>query len=361
MTYLPGVDLGNLNNAWQPVSSQINGFISLINSVKKLKESTTVADRIADFQTKIVSGFNGLNTAGASVNDIQEKADDLTRVYQEFLGDFLITEYYAQYRLSDTDSMLLALNENNFITPIDNMPYIISLGDSMNIRVEDPTLLESLKEKTMVQVETANQLPFMSAFENYEKTIDSLQTFYLEVKRTYRRNLDITIKTKELDDLLPRIKDVGAFSAYSSFKSFVDIVPQSNSFSEIRDVSAEALIAAGSFVQIYNDNFFGKLDTLHNELIGHLNEFESLVSAMRRNKFSFNWAIDNFNTNLNAIKSPSGSDMVPKLQQIKTGLEEVFIFAGEGDDRTVNGVFSTQIVNHGKVYGRTAQKSWEDE
>jgi hypothetical protein len=231
----------------------------------------------------------------------------------------------------------------------------------MDIRVEDPTLLESVKAKTMVQVETANQLPYMAAFAEYEKTIDSLQIFYMEVKRTYRRNLDITIKTKELDDLLPRIKEVGAFSAYSSYKSFIDLVPQSDSFSEIRDVSAEALIATGSFIQIYNDNFFGKLDTLHKELIGHLNEFESLVSEMRRNQFSFTWAMDNFNTSLNAIKSPTGSEVVPKLQQIKTGLEEVYIFAGEGDDRTVNGVFSTQIVNHGKVFGRTAQKSWEEE
>jgi hypothetical protein len=181
------------------------------------------------------------------------------------------------------------------------------------------------------------------------------------VKRTYRRNLDITIKTKELDDLLSRIKEVGAFSAYSSYKSFIDLVPQSDSFSEIRDVSAEALIATGSFIQIYNDNFFGKLDTLHKELIGHLNEFESLVSEMRRNQFSFTWAMDNFNTSLNAIKSPTGSEVVPKLQQIKTGLEEVYIFAGEGDDRTVNGVFSTQIVNHGKVFGRTTQMSWEEE
>jgi competence protein ComGC len=361
MLYLPNVSVDNLNRAWQPISTQISNFINLVNSIKRLKESTTVADRIADFQSKASAGVSDLNTTGASASDAQEKSDDLKQVYREFLGDFLITEYYAQYRLSDTDSMLLALNENNFLTPIDNLPYVVDLDDSINIRVEDPTLLETIKAKTMVHVEIANQLPFMPAFAEYGKTIDSLKTYYMDVKRAYRRNLDITIKTKELDDLLPRIKEVAAFSAYTSYKALVDRVPQSDSFSEIKDLSAEALIASGSFIQIYNDNFFGKLDTLHKELIGHLNEFESLVSETRRNPFSFQWAMDSFNTSLNAIKSPTGSEVGPKLQQIKTGLEEVYIFANEGESRTVKGVFSTQVVNHGKVFGRTAQKSWEEE
>jgi hypothetical protein len=100
---------------------------------------------------------------------------------------------------------------------------------------------------------------------------------------------------------------------------------------------------------------------LHNELIGHLNEFESIVSDVRRNTYSFIWAMDKFNNNLNSIKSVSGGEVVPDLQLIKTGLEDLFIYASEGYSRTVYGVFSTQIINHGKVFGRSAQKSWKDQ
>jgi hypothetical protein len=133
MMNLPNVSVDNLNRAWQPISTQISNFISLVNSIKRLKESTTVADRIADFQGKAASGFSDLNTSASSISDAQQKSDDMKQVYQEFLGDFLITEYYAQYRLSDTDSMLLSLNENNFLTPIDNLPYVINFGDSLII------------------------------------------------------------------------------------------------------------------------------------------------------------------------------------------------------------------------------------
>ena len=363
MSNLSQISLENIERAWQPLSTQLSDFINLINSIDRLKQNTTVADRIADFMGKVSSGFSGLNSTkhSSAISDAQIKADDLGLVYQEFLGDFLVTQYYAQYKLTDTDSMLLALNEDNFTTPIDNLPYIIELGDSMDIRVEDPILLESLKNMAMAQVERGKQLPFMSAFAEYEMTLDSLQIYYMEVKRYYRRNLDVTIKTKELDDLLSRLKNVGAFSAFGSFKAFVDQVPQSDSYSGIKELSSEALIATGSFVQIYGDNFFGKLDTLHNELIGHLNEFESIVSDIRRNTYSFTWAIDKFNNNLNSIKSVTGSEVVQNLQLIKEGLEDLYIYASEGDYRTVYGIFSTQIVNHGKVFSRLAQKSWEEE
>ncbi len=361
--YLPQIDMQNLENTWNPLLTQLNDFISLVNSVEKLKTATTVADRIADFSDKVASAFSDLKSKGVSsaIDDAKLKAEDLKQVYDEFLRDFLITSYFAQYKLSDTDSMLLALNDNNFRTPIDNLEYVVELGDSMYIRVEDPILLESVKARAMTVVELGNQLPFMAGFAEYEATLDSLHTFYMEVKAKYRRNLDVTIKTKELDNLLPRIKEVGAFEAYASLKALVDRVPVSNSFSEIKELSADALISTGSFEQIYGDNFFGKLDTLHTELLGHLAEFESIVSETRRNTFSFNWAVDKFNTSLNSIKSPSGSEVVPKLQQMKSSLEDLFIYASEGDFRTVYGIFSTQVLNHGKVFGKSAQKSWEEQ
>jgi len=355
---LPNIDYASLKQTWEPLSDDITDFLNTVNSIGKLKSATTVADRVADFQGKIETGFSNATSSG--VSDAQVKSQDLVAVYQEFLNDFIITQFYAQYRLSDTDSFLLALNEDNFVTPDDRIPYIVSLGDSLDIRVEDPTLLEELKNRSTPLSEIAGQLPFMTGFKEYSRTLDSLQTFYLEVKRTYRRNLDVTIKTKELDDLIPRIKDVGAFTAYNSLSAFAEIVPESDSYSEIQELIGEGLISSGSFIQIYKDNFFGRLDTLHLELLGHLNEFESIVSEVRRNRFSFTWAVDQSNLNLNLIKSPTSAEVTPDLTKIKSGLEKLFIYASEGDKRTVYGIFNTQIVNHGKVFGKSAHKSWED-
>ena len=360
---LPIIDYTNLLQTWQPLSAEITDFLNMVNSIEKLKSATTVADRVADFQGKINTAFAEINTArsGNGMSDAEAKANELASIYQEFLGDFIITQFYAQYKLSDTDSLLLALNEDNFITPVDKLPYVVSFGDSMDLRVEDPSLLQQVKEHTAAQVDLAAQLAFLDHFAEYDKTLDSLQTFYMEVKANYRRNLDVTIKTKELDELIPRLRDVGAFAAYNSLKQFADVVPASDSYSEIKDLIADGIISSGSFIQIYQDNFFGNLDTLHQELLMHLDDFENIVSGIRRNTFSFVWAKDKLNSEISQIKNIPASEVVAPLEQIKAGLEEAFIYASEGDERTVYGIFTTQIENHGKVYGRSATKSWEAE
>jgi len=194
-----------------------------------------------------------------------------------------------------------------------------------------------------------------------EKYLSSVKTTFTHLMKFFGEDcLLVTIKTKELDELIPRIYDVAAFSAYTALNKYVSRVPVSDSYSEINDLIGETLLASGSFIQIYEDNFFGKLDTLHLELIGHLNEFESIVSDIRRNTYSFTWAVDRFNENLNEIKSATSPTVVSDLKLIKSEMEELYIYASEGDTRTVFGIFQTEIMNHGKVYGRTAQKSWED-
>jgi hypothetical protein len=361
-TNLPNIDFTNLEQTWQPLSKEITDFLNTVNSIEKLKSATTVADRVADFQGKINSAFSEINNARSSsgMSDAQEKSADLAAIYQEFLSDFYITQFYAQYRLTDTDSLLLALNDDNFTTPIDRLSYVVSFGDSMDLRVEDPSLLKQIKEYTAPQIELAGQLAFLNHFYEYDKSLDSLQKFYLEVKKNYRRNLDVTIKTKELDEVIPRLRDVNAFSAYKSLKAFRDVVPVSDSYSEIQELISESLIASGIFAQIYQDNFFGKLDTLHQELLFHIDDFERIISEIRGNTYSFNWANEKFNNELRQIESASAGEVVPALEQIKSGLEEAFIYASEGEERTSYGIFSTHIVNHGKVYGRSSVKSWEE-
>jgi hypothetical protein len=52
---------------------------------------------------------------------------------------------------------------------------------------------------------------------------------------------------------------------------------------------------------------------------------------------------------------------VQSLAAIEQDLQELFFFATEGKEESVYGVFNTKIVNHGKMYGRTGEKSWEEE
>ncbi len=362
-SYLPDIDFQAIQATWKPLSAELTRFLNTVNSVQKLKSATTIADRVADFQGEIDGALSTIiaQNPDAEIRDVQEKMADIQSTYQEFLNDFLVTNNFAQFALSETDSLLINLDENDFYTPYDRSSYIISLGDSMDIRVEDPTLLDKLKSKTMVDVEKVRDLPFMQPMAAYAQTLDSIQAYYMMVKKNYRRNIEVTIKTKELDDVIPRITEVAVFEAYKNYQSFVDRVPVTDSYSEIQDDIASSLIATGSFIQVYEGQFFGKLDTLHLEMIAQLEDFNNILSSIRRNTFDFNWAIDQLNQSISQIKSVQGSAVLPTLKAVETDLKDLFIFASEGDEETVYGIFNMNVVNHGKVYGRTAIKSWEEE
>jgi len=211
------------------------------------------------------------------------------------------------------------------------------------------------------ETDLIKQVPILQAFSGYENELDSLQRFYMMVKKANRRNLDITIKTKELDDAINKMKEVLAFDSYTKLNSFVEEIPPTDSYSLIKDKTEDALVSVGSFLQIYENNIFGNLDTIHVQIIDHLNEFNEILSKIRRNQFSFDWAIDNLNASLNKIKTISKETVVPALRQSEENLKNIFLFASEGKEVPIYGVFKMKIVNNGKVYGTTGRKSWEEE
>jgi hypothetical protein len=360
---IQNIDFKSMETVWSPLSNRLTSFLNTVNSVEKLKTLTTIADRVADFQDEISSGFKAVNSLqpSRSYQAAQDATAQIEQVYQTFLADFLVTESFAQYSLSETDSLLINLSEDNFFSPRDRQPYIVTFEDTAGLTVEDPTLLAELKDMATKEAESAKQLPIIQSFSEYEEGLDSLQQFYMMVKKQYRRNLDITIKTKELDDVIDKTKEVLAYESYSKLKAFAEEVPSSNSYSQIKAKSEDALVSVGSFIQIYENNIFGNLDTVHIKIVDHLNEFNQILSKIRRNRYSFDWAIDNLSSSLTKIKSIPTETVIPSLKKIEENLKVVFLFASEGKEIPVYGVFKTKIVNNGKVYGTTGRKSWEEE
>jgi competence protein ComGC len=355
---LPSIDFSTMNQIWQPLSSRISDLMSSVEG-SRLKQLTSVADRVADFQSDASSGFSYFlnNSVGNSYSDA---AGDLATVYNEFLSDFLITEEYSQYTLNETDSLLINISERSFYTPRDNLKYIFSVDDSSRMRIEDPTLLEELKAMSDPTADEIRQLEFLAAFENYQDQIDSLRGFYPQIKTKYRRNIEVTIKTKEIEAVLDQLPPTAVFDAYLKTKSYADIVPQSVSYSEIKNETESALISISAFKQIYNDSFFGNLDTVHIELIDQLNQFNELLSQIRRNTFTLDYHIESLNSALSRIKSVQKESVLPKLQKIEENLKTAYIFASEGKEKSIYGLFATRIVNYGKIDGPTGRKSWEE-
>jgi hypothetical protein len=226
--------------------------------------------------------------------------------------------------------------------------------------VEDPTLLAELKVMSENSVNSLKQLPFMAAFENYQNEIDSLRGFYPEIKTKYRRNIEVTIKTKEIEAVLDEVPTGTAFSAYLKTKSYVDDIPQSDSYSEIKDKTESTLISTGAFIQIYGDSFFGNLDSVHIDLIRELNQFNEILSNIPKNKLSLDYHIEQLNAALSQIKSVQKESVLPILQQVQQDLTATYFFASEGKEKSVYGLFATKVINYGKISGTSGQKSWEE-
>ena len=361
---LPEINFAALFEYWGPLNTELTELMYAVNSKDSLKQRTAVADRVADFQQAIESGFRNLNQSNMSteISNSQNASVKVDSVYKYFLSDYLTTEKYVQYYLTNVDSMLLNLNEQNFYTPIGNIPYSYQFMDTLGLVVEDPMLLEDVREKALVSVEEIKDLPFFETYKNYSNVLDSLYAFAFEVKTKYRRNAEVHFKTKDVESVINELKSTSTMSSHESLYKFAAEVPSSNSFSGIKDMAENTLSGVSLFKQIVETQIYGKLDTVHLELLTELDNFNELLSGIRRNEFSF----DDYKTQLDEalaqVKSnTSGSNLVEKLAKTEQDLQELFLFASDGKNERVYGVFSTNIVNQGKMFGRTSEKSWEAE
>jgi len=360
---LPQINFASIFEYWSSLNTELTELMLEVNSTE-LKQRTAVADRVADFQQAISSGFRNLNqnNLSAEISASQNASVQVDSVYKYFLKDYLTTEKYIQYNLTDVDSMLLNLNEQNFYTPLENKPYSYQFMDTLGLIVEDPTLLEDVRERALVSVEEIKALPFFETYKNYSNLLDSLNAFAFEVKTKYRRNAEIHFKTKDVEALITELKSTSTMSSHESLYKFASEVPSSNSFSEIRDMAESALLGVGLFKQVVETSLYGKQDTVHLELLSELDNYNELLSEIRRNEYSFNENKTQLEDALLQIKSKiSGSGLVEKLAKTEQDLQEIFLFASDGKDERVYGVFTTSIVNQGRMYGRTGEKSWEAE
>jgi hypothetical protein len=361
---LPEINFAAISEYWNPLDAELTKLMNKVNGKDELKQRTAVADRVADYQQAITTGFKNLNQNNISteITNSQAASEQVNNVYEGFLSDYLTTEKYVQYSLTDVDSMLLNINEENFYTPREKKLYSFQFMDTLGFVVEDPTLLDELKDRAMTSVEEIKKLSFIETYKMYLNNLDSLHAFALEVKAKYRRNAEVHFKTKDIETLITELKSTSTLSSHENLYKFAFEVPTSNSYSEVKAMVENALLGVGVFEQIAESQIYGKLDTIHLELISEIDSFNELISGIRRNTLSFDNQKIQINESLAQIKSStSGSNLVEALAKIKQDLQGLFILASDGKDESVYGVFSTSIVNQGKMYGRTGEKSWEDE
>ncbi len=358
------IKLSNLENQWQPISKRLDEFVrSIIYS--ELVKQTSVGDRIKDFKTKVDNAFREIKKLDIN-NNLQEAqfiSQETSTLYDTFLKDFIITGKNALYRLSLEDSLILHLTEDNFYSPVTNEMYkIIITDDSSAVKVESPVLLDEVKETAVPLANRIAQLPFLPKFKAYFDTLEVLKVKAYETRRAIRKNTDIFIKYKEVEELINQFPTISVSLAYEQLNTFKNNAEPTESYSDLSLYIKDALNGTRIFRQVYSRNFFGNLDSLNNDLISLLEAYNELLSKVRRlprGVENFEADIEMLNSLLNQIKEVRSDALITDLNQIETELGDLLLFTEEGKKKRVFGVFNKKIQNFGYIFKDV--KSWEED
>ncbi len=357
---LAKVNIADLAAFWAPVSERLAVFTKEVNN-SEVVNLTSVGDRVKDFRQNVDNAFDALSNVNLS-QDIQHALQVNQSIgdrYQAYLSDFLITSKRALYKLSDADSMVLHLTENNFYCPVSGDPVKIIIDpDSSSVKIESPVLLAELKSKMSSIAQEVRALSSMAALQAYADTLNSIKDKAYSIRKKLRKNTDIFIKYKEVEELVNKFRDISIYGAHNSLKELAQNTDTTESYSTLQGYTESGLEGIRIFKQAYESQVFGNLDSLHKNIKTTLAEFDTMLTTVRRlpkDIVNFEQDIINLDQVLSTVKSANDQN----FSEIEKKLGETYLFASEGSKIRQYGVFSKKIVNFGYIYRGT--KSWEDE
>lgn len=358
------INLQELASRWAPLSQRIGAFIKSVKR-SEIVYVSSVADRVEDFKKGVDNAFERAGTLDINqqVGEAVKISDKLAALYQKFLGDFIVTSKVALLRLSEEDSLVLHLTEDNFFSPVSGDRYkFIFNEDSSAIKIESPVLLSELKEKAAPIINKINETPVLPVISEYLDTLDAIQTKAYNIRKKLRRNTDIFIQFKELEEIIKRFSDISVVDAYENLNIFVSKTADGQSYSDIKMYTENALNGVRIFKQAYTQDIFGNLDSLHRDVVNNLNGFNELMAQVRRmpkGVQNFEADIQLLNDLKSKIRSIKSETLISRLAETENALGDLFLFASEGKSKRVYGVFEKKIRNFGYIFKDT--RSWEEE
>lgn len=357
---LDKIDYARLENSWKPISERLNRLTATIRRTDEITKSTSVGDRVRDFTDNVDKAFRRIKSSNvaADIDEAGQLKEKLQNTYSTFLKDFIVTSKLSLYRLPEADSLMIHLTHENFYSPVNGEMYKIIIDeDSSAVKVESPVLIDELHEMVQPVLADLDALPIASAFDDYFSMLDSVKNTAFQARQALRRNTDVFIKFKEIEEIINRYEDISVTTAYRDLVQFVDVVPGSESYSEIKDQLGSVLNGVRLLNQAYSMQNFGMLDTLQRDLLVTMDQYNVLLDGIRR----LPKEARKYETEMDEIKrleaKLKGLDVAEPLSKLEEKIGKALIFAAEGKEVRMYGVFNKRINNYGNIY--RDDKSWE--
>jgi len=363
-SYLPNVEFDNFKTEWAQLFTELSSFRKEVDE-SDISQQTSVAARIREFSENVDENVQiiGQIDQATNIQNAESSNQTLGNLYNTFLSDYIVTSKRALYRLSLEDSMVLYISSENFVSPGNGQPFVLGISpDSSDIKVESPVLVDELLDKIRPFAQTISTFDFVPHYANYLDSLNSIHQKGMGIKTLLRRNIDITVKNKEIEERINKYQSSSEYNASNDLTSFVEMVGSTRSYSALKDGLEKARNAVGIFSQIYGGNQFANIDSLNTSIKADIEEYNSILSNIRRlprgvNKFENE--SDQLDQIVSDLKTQTASTNSEELNKIQAQLEEALLFATEGKSIRVFGVFKKSQANYG--YVNRSEKSWEEE
>ena len=365
--YYPKIERDAFSQFWKVEYAKITKLIVDIRATDIAKVSS-VADRLAKFIDQINTNMQLLNVSNASKDGqtLEVEKQNLKELHQKFLSPdfFILTKGASLTTLSENDSIIINLTQNDFICPDSKQPYLI---DTMKARItiECPNLLDDFQKEFQACVKPIRDLPLYERVTRMAGIVENTKIVLDENREELKRYTDVLLKIKELQAEFEEIKSIFFYRYANEVYEFVKLVDREKKLSVLKPAIEDILNPLDTLATRMEKGNLGDLEKKIDYYHQKLEEIDATIAGMKlpanvRSRIKSN--VEPYQPIyplLQEVKGTFNPAHVSNLRMTESSLEKALLKALEGRKETVYLIFSREHVNHGNI--AAGEKSWTKE
>jgi hypothetical protein len=334
-----------------------------------IKKATNLLDRLGKFSDRINNSVKAIGLANLQEdnNSLRKQKDLINQLYQKFISsdNFRMTQRFGLLSLTESDSMLITLSNDNFICPDSDLPYLVDIVAEKDITIESPNLLDDFQKESIAAVEPIKSLRLFGIMNSLDEVLDSTINFMEEQKIFVRRKTDLLLSLKELQAELKDLNSSPVYKFTKNLESLIDTIQTEKKISVLKELFEDNLNAMDTLATRLRNANIEQLGEKLNELGQKIQRYDSLVasaklpSRIQKQTKPVYPVYELIFSVLNTIRTSITPEEAELINEAASKLEQSLLKVLNGYDEPVYVIFAKTHINHG--YIRNGEKSWEEE
>ena len=368
-SFLPNVEKAPFYEFWTQQKMHLQAFVDSIHRTD-IKQVSSVGDRLLKFLARgdnAVEDFMQADLTG-DVYRLDSALVSVDELHQRFLSSdlFALTQRHGLRKLSENDSILLSLNENNFTCPDAQERYLVAFKGA-SITVECPNLLNDFQSNLQQHVEPVKHLSIYDGVDSLQAAIDSVHNLLFETRTLYRRvSTDILLDIKEiLNDLENFSESVPTFGFIQEVQSFVDTVQVEKKISVLKPMIEEVAGTMDTLAVIVEQRNFQDIEEKIADIGAAIRKLDSTIAntklprRVRARVIQYTPVLGLLDNAMMQLKNSINPADGQKLRQVSNDIGDDLTRVMNGYKERVYVIFFKKHINHGYIKDR--YKSWEEQ